>query len=91
MDREHGWIGRKDRHPVAVDAVVHRDDGTSVTVTLVDFSEEGCRIEGDEHFRIGEHVEIDLPKTGKVKAQIRWALPDAAGARFLSESEPNEA
>ena len=90
MDREHGWVGRKDRHPVTVDAVVHRDDGSDVSVTLVDFSDEGCRIESDEHFRIGEHVEIDLP-TGKVKAQIRWALPDSAGARFLTDGEPDEA
>lgn len=91
MDREHGWIGRKDRHPVAVDAVVHRDDGSNVTVALVDLSDEGCRIESDEHFRIGEHVEINLPETGKVKAQIRWALPDSAGARFFTEADPDEA
>ena len=90
MDREHGWIGRKDRHPVTVDAVVHRDDGSDVAVTLVDFSEEGCRIEGGDHFRIGEHVEIDLPNTGKVKAQIRWALPDSAGARFLTDAESEQ-
>lgn len=89
MDREHGWIGRKDRHPIAVDAVVHRDDGSNVTVTVVDLSDEGCRIESDEHFRIGEHVEIDLPGTGRVKAQIRWALPDSAGARFVTGAEPD--
>lgn len=91
MDREHGWVGRKDRHPVTVDAVVHREDGTNITVTLVDFSDEGCRIDSDEHFRIGEHIEIDLPKLGRVKAQIRWALPESAGARFLTNEQPEEA
>ena len=88
MDREHGWIGRKDRHPVTVDAVVHRDGGSHVAVTLADMSDEGCRIESDEHFRIGEYVEIDIPDRGRTKAQIRWALPDSAGAKFLSGAGP---
>ena len=87
MDREHGWVGRKDRYPVTVDAVVHRADGSDVTVTLADLSEEGCRIEGGEHFRIGEYLEIDLPKLGRVKAQIRWALPESAGAKFLPDAD----
>ena len=86
MDREHGWIGRKDRHSVTLDAVVHHEDGRRVTVKLVDFSEEGCRIESDEHFRIGERVEIDIPRKGMVKAQIRWALGDSAGVKFLTDS-----
>ena len=91
MDREHGWVGRKDRHPLAVNAVVHRDDGTSINVTLVDFSEEGCRIDSDEHFRIGERLEIDLPKLGRMKAQIRWSLPGSAGARFATSDQSEQA
>jgi hypothetical protein len=88
MDREHGWIGRKDRHSVALDAVVHHEDGKRVPVRLVDVSDDGCRIESDEHFRIGEHVQIDIPRLGMMKAQIRWALPDSAGAKFLTQSQP---
>ena len=91
MDREHGWIGRKDRHPVTVDAIVYRADDGQVAVTLADISDEGCRIESNEHFRIGEHVEIDIPDMGRMKAQIRWALPDSAGARFLSDDGNEEA
>ena len=89
MDREHGWVGRKDRHRVALDAVVHHDDGREVAVKLADFSDDGCRIESDAHFRIGEHVVIDIPDLGMMKAQIRWALPDSAGARFLTNAEPD--
>lgn len=91
MDREHGWIGRKDRHPIAVDAVIHRADDGQVAVTLTDISDDGCRIESDEHFRIGEYVELDSPKLGRVKAQIRWALPDSAGAKFLRDDGTEEA
>jgi hypothetical protein len=87
MQRMHGWIGRKDRHPVAIDAVVHRTDGRKAPVKLTNFSDEGCRIEGDNDFRIGERLQIAIPRMGQVKAQVRWALEDSAGARFLAESD----
>ena len=86
MQRMQGWIGRKDRFPVAIDAVVHRGDGATVSVRLTDFSEEGCRTEGDD-FQIGERVSIDVPKLGLVKAQVRWALAGSAGMRFFNEAE----
>jgi len=82
MQRVQGWIGRKDRFPVAIDAVVHRADGSSTQVRLTDFSEEGCRMEGDD-FQIGEQVRIDVPRLGMMEAQVRWALPGSAGTRFL--------
>ena len=85
MQRMHGWVGRKDRHHVAIEAVVHWDDGRKESVTLINFSEEGCRIESDVEFRIGERLEIDVPRLGQMKAQVRWAFAGSAGAKFLPE------
>jgi PilZ domain len=87
MQRMQGWIGRKDRFPVAIEAVVHRSDGASVSVRLTDFSEEGCRMEGDDVLQIGERVSIDVPRLGLVKAQVRWALGGSAGMRFFTQAE----
>lgn len=87
MERVHGWIGRKDRHSVVVDAVVHRADGSKSPVRLTNFSDEGCRIEVEMDLRIGERLQIAIPRMGQVKAQIRWALPGQAGAKFLTESD----
>ena len=87
MERVHGSVGRKDRHPVAVDAVVHRTDGTKSPVRLTNFSDDGCRIEAEVNFRIGERLAIAIPRMGQMKAQVRWALPGKAGARFLAESD----
>jgi hypothetical protein len=87
MDRAHGWTGRKDRHRVVVDAVVHRTDGTKSPVRLTDFSDDGCRIEAEIGFRIGERLAIAIPRMGQVKAQVRWAMPGEAGAKFLAESD----
>jgi hypothetical protein len=87
MKRMPGWVGRKDRHATVVDAVVHRSDGTKSPARLTNFSAEGCRIEADAEFRIGERLAIAIPRMGQVKAQIRWALADSAGAKFLAESD----
>lgn len=84
MHRMHGWIGRKDRDDVAINAVVHRDDGSTQSVALSNLSPDGCRIESDGDFRIGERVQIAVPSMGQLNAQIRWALPGSAGARFLA-------
>jgi PilZ domain len=84
VERMQGWVGRKDRPLVKADAVVHRADGSHVPVKVTNISDEGCRIESIEHFGIGEHITIAIPRMGTVKAQIRWSLPDSAGAKFLS-------
>lgn len=82
-----GIAHRKDRYPVEIDGVVHRTDGTHVTVRLSNFSDQGCRFETDRDFHIGERVQIAIPRMGAVKAQVRWALPGSAGTRFLTESD----
>lgn len=87
MRRMHGWVGRKDRNPVEIDAVVQRDDGSRAEVRLSDLTDEGCRIETDDHFRIGEQLQIAIPRLGQLSAQVRWAFPGSAGARFLAETE----
>ena len=87
VQRMHGWIGRNDRQRVEIDALVHRDDGTTQPVKLTNLSEHGCRIEADGDFRIGERLQIAVPRLGELKAQVRWAIAGSAGAKFLAESE----
>jgi hypothetical protein len=83
MQRGQGWVGRKDRNGIDVDAIVLRQDGAQVTVKVTNVSSEGCCLQSDEDFRIGEHVSIALPKVGDVRARVRWALPGTAGTQFL--------
>jgi len=87
MHSKHEWATRKNRHPVAVDAVIHRTDGTKMSAILTNFSDDGCCIEGANDFRVGERLRIDMPRMGHVKAQIRWSHPDSAGAKFVAESD----
>jgi PilZ domain len=78
---------RRVRFPVEIDAVVHCSDGTKFQARVSNFSDQGCRIETDRNVHIGERLEIAVPRMGNVKAQVRWALPGAAGTRFLTESD----
>lgn len=87
MDSEQGWTGRKDRHPVIVDAVVLRTDGSKIPVTLTDFSDKGCCIQAENDFHIGERLRIAIPRMGHVRAQVRWVKPDSAGAKFVVETD----
>ena len=87
MQRTQEWARRKDRHPVEIDAIVQRTDGRKEPVRLSNFSDEGCRIEADSDFHIGERLQIAIPRMGHIKAQVRWSTPGSAGARFVAESD----
>jgi hypothetical protein len=87
MQNAAEWVGRKDRHPVEIDAVAYRSDGTKIPVRLTNFSEHGCRIDAAEELQIGEHLSIAVPRMGQLKAKIRWALAGSAGAQFITESD----
>jgi hypothetical protein len=87
MHGSRNWIDRKARYPVEIDATVFRPDGRRDSVRLSNFSDEGCRIEGNRDFHVGERLQIAMPRMGYVKAQIRWVLPGSAGARFVVESD----
>ena len=58
-------------------------DGGEHTVLVTDISREGCRLETAELLKIGENVQIEVPKYGTYPAQIRWALGNECGAVFL--------
>jgi len=87
MNRIHDWVGRKDRHPVTVDAIVRRADGSTSSVKLTNCTDEGCCLESGDAFLIGERLDIAIPRMGQLKAQVRWALLGSAGARFLAEGD----
>lgn len=87
MHRVYDWVGRKDRHPVEIDAVILRDNGRQISAKLSNCSNEGCRIESEADFRIGEQLAIAIPRMGQMKAQVRWALEGSAGAKFVAEGD----
>ena len=80
--RMPGWVGRREREPVAlVGSLVFRG-GRSIPVRIVDMSPEGCRVECEEALPIGIIVRLELADA-VANAQVRWALNGAAGLQIL--------
>ena len=48
---------------------------------MSDLSLEGCCLSG--YFSVGEFIRIRIEKIGTFDAQIRWAVMEKAGARFV--------
>ncbi len=81
--RDAGIIKRAPRVDTRFKASLVDDAGNMMSVTVMDISREGCRLQSDEMLKIGEKVHIEVPKYGRFPAQIRWALGNEAGAVFL--------
>ena len=81
--REPGHIKRSPRVDTRFDASLIDSDGGYHKVVVTDLSREGCRLETTDLLKIGEYVQLEVPKYGSFPAQIRWALGNEAGAVFL--------
>jgi hypothetical protein len=73
---------------VRLEAAVTQDGGEAFTSSVTDLSLDGCCLSGD--FRIGEHIQLSIPRIGKLSAEIRWAFMGRAGARFISSISGTE-
>lgn len=72
---------RRQRHRVQLEADVVQPDGSTTQTIVSDLSLDGCRVAG--WFRIGDMVQLRIPKIGLVRGQVRWAINGRAGLRFL--------
>ena len=81
--REPGQIKRAPRVDTRLNASLVDSDGNQADVVVIDISKEGCRLETEGMLKIGEKVQLRVPKYGNFPAQIRWAIGNQAGAVFL--------
>lgn len=82
--RELGQIKRGPRVSTDLKAVLLRPDGEEIAVLITDISKDGFKLSSETQLMIGERVDLRVPKTGDVPAQIRWALGSEAGGVFLA-------
>ena len=82
--RERGEIKRGPRVSTDLKATLLRSNGEELDVLISDISKDGFKIFSDVQLAIGERVDLRVPKTGDVPAQIRWALGKEAGGVFLA-------
>ena len=63
-------------------------DGGELPVTITEISAGGFRLRSSETLMIGEKVRLRVEKYGDFAAQIRWAMGEHAGGRFLEPAKP---
>lgn len=82
--REPGQIKRGPRVTTDLKAKVLRANGEELDVMITDISKDGFKLRSLSQLLIGERVDLQVPKTGVVPAQIRWAVGNEAGGVFLA-------
>jgi hypothetical protein len=83
------WADRRLRHKVQLEAEIIDGEGASRGTIVSDLSLDGCRIVG--WFRIGELIDLQIPRIGRVQGQVRWAMNGQAGIRFRSLADRQSA
>lgn len=90
MGRDPGFNKRAPRVNLRRPAIIIHEDGFEASVTILDVSSGGFRLEVTETPRIGEFVTLRIDRGEPVEAQIRWALGNEAGGVFLTPAEFTE-
>lgn len=70
------------RRKISLFAQGTHGDGSGIDVLIHNISESGLLLESDAELGVGDRVEIDLPHTGEVAADIMWVSNRLAGCRF---------
>jgi hypothetical protein len=83
--KSEDWPWRRLRHEVELVAEIQYPDGHRTEATISNLSLDGCRVQG--WYRIGDVLELTIPKIGRVRGQVRWAIGGKAGIHFLPATQ----
>jgi PilZ domain-containing protein len=76
--------GRRDRTTTDLPGFAIREDGSSVDVTLIDLSYDGCGIDCSLPLRPGETVRLAVHRGQAIAATVRWSADGKAGLKFVN-------
>lgn len=82
------WIERESRSPRWVEAILLSNDGKELPVIITNISYNGCRIRAGAKLPVGQKVDIEVPRLGRISMEIRWAERGDAGGRFTPYFAP---
>ena len=69
-------------------AFARRTDGSTVDITLLNLSYDGCRVRSEGPFEIGERLSLMVSRRGIIDAEVRWFGDGLAGLRFALGAAP---
>lgn len=83
-------LGRE-RRPVSLSAVGTRRDGSTVEMTVVDLSPDGCGVLCAGILVAGEQLNVAVLRRGSTGAVVRWAANGRAGLSFAPQNRHDAA
>lgn len=81
------YTPREPRWACNTDIVIDDGCGRELLGRLGNISKGGFMAECEEKVPLGAVVIVDLPKQGRVRAEVRWALGWRFGAKILGPAE----
>ena len=85
------WLRRRGaRRRVSMVAHLVEEGGEPFRVLVRNLSYEGCEILSERALVPGQSVELEMPRAGRIKAQVRWVSGDRAGLSFLLGNSVHE-
>ena len=81
VDKSGTWPERRQRHAVRLEASVATSGGGSIASDVTDLSLDGCCLTG--RFKIGEQLQVKIPRIGLHTAEVRWSFLGRTGVRFI--------
>lgn len=78
---------RPPRRQVGLSGRILFNDGSALTITIVDLSYDGCRIETPIVLAEGASFKLSAFGLGAVRAETRWSRNGEAGLRFYGVDE----
>ena len=59
------------------------------TITIIDYSRDGLRLEGATGVAVGERITVQLLTGDRLPLAVAWAFDDKIGAEFLGPIRPD--
>lgn len=81
---------RDSRRLVTMPVRAMLDDRSTFSVTILDLSYDGCKIETALALSAGQHVELTVPRLGSLTAYVRWYSNGKAGLSFGTDRPETE-
>jgi len=85
------WEIRGERRAVTLNAFARRTDGTSVELTIVELSFDGCGVLCDVDLRPGEPLDLSIARRGVTPVVVRWCTDGRAGLAFPAQEVADQA
>ena len=78
-----GHADREDRRDVRMPGFAAFADGSTVSITVLDLSYEGCAIACPVELSPGDPITLSVLRRGGIQAEVRWFKDGKAGLEFV--------